>query len=176
MNLIRHNETFEQIFQEHNEVIGKDLERYRGHCYRLLNYINYWKLTEEELKLCEVAIPFHDIGIWTSKTMNYLDPSFEAAKKYVRKNNLNIDEAILENMIVSHHKISTIKNNSMAEKLRKADLIDLTFGAIRFGIPQKKMRSISEAFPNHGFQKNIYGKVFSHAIRHLGNPFPMLKF
>ena len=176
MDLIKDNETFEAIFQEHKLVLGKDFEHYRGHCYRILNYMNYWKLNEVEFKTCEVAIPFHDMGIWTHKTMDYLEVSFEGAKKYIEEKKLDIEKDSLENIIVNHHKISKIKDNSLAEKLRKADLIDLSFGVIKFGIDQKAMHSIVSEFPFLEFQQVIFKKVFSHAVRNILNPFPMLKF
>ena len=176
MEIITENENFALIFDKFSSLLGDDLQAYSGHCYRMLNYMNYWGLEEDELHVASIALPFHDIGVWTHNTMDYLEVSFLEARKYIRMNKIEVDEEAVESMILGHHKIRSIRENDLSEKTRKADLVDLSFGMLSFGIPGKQMKAIKKAFPYAGFQKSIYGRVMGYAFRHPGNPFPMMKF
>lgn len=176
LKMILTSPIMDNILESYKGYLGADYQKYRGHCYRLINYMIALGLGEEDLEVCQYAIPFHDLGIWTAQTMDYLAPSCEEAIKYIKKNNENIDSKQVSNIINNHHKITKIKGDSGAELLRKADLIDLTTSFVSFGIDKKTKKIIKQRFPYHGFQFFIYKKVMKHAIRNILNPFPMLKF
>ncbi len=165
----------DSILEVHRSLIGADWAAYRGHCQRLFCYLSCFGLSPNEITLTEVAIAFHDLGIWTADSMDYLAPSCEAARLYISDQNLEIKIDLVEDMINSHHKMTKAKTHHLAEYLRKADLIDLSATWLRFGIPKEEIKAIKKAFPFVGFQKKIYTKVAKHALKHLWNPFPMLK-
>ncbi len=173
-SIIDKNAQMDYILAHYRTQIGTDFERYNGHCYRVLNYVNLFGLEKEELYAASVIIPFHDLGIWTHHSMDYLDNSVREAKRFFHEKNMGVEDELIDSMILDHHKMTSTKS-SLAEKLRKADLMDLSFGFIHFGRPGSQLKAIKSAFPSHGFQWDIYRKVTGYAVRHLGNPFPMMK-
>ncbi len=176
MQFITRNKQIDTILNQYKVELGPDYDRYRGHCYRLLNYCILMDLDKSEFKQMEVAIPFHDLGIWTHTTMDYLKPSADLAQEYVLENNLELDTENLKEIIVGHHKLNGIKGNDLAEKLRKADLVDLSFGLIPCGLKRKDIKTIQEQIPSLKFHRMIFGNVIRHAASHWSNPFPMMKW
>ena len=65
----------DDILAHYRVQIDTDFERYNGHCYRVLNYMNLFGLEKEEFSAASAIIPFHDIGIWTHHSLDYLDNS-----------------------------------------------------------------------------------------------------
>jgi hypothetical protein len=176
MEIIQRNAVIDEVLSHHHLALGQDLLGYSGHCYRLLNYTRFLGLDERDLPLMEVAIAFHDLGVWTHKTMDYIGPSIKLAEQYVLKEDLEIDLQHLGLIIGGHHHLSEIDNSPPAELLRKADLMDLSFGAISGGLSKEILRSIKKEFPNNGFQTMIMKKVALYAISHPLRPFPMMKW
>jgi len=174
--LITKNRRIEDILRNYSNVLGNHFPLYRGHCYRLLNYIIYMQRHQDNLELLGVAISFHDLGIWTHDTMDYLNPSFELAKTYVQDEDVDIFISDLEVMIKDHHKVTPLRKVAPAEYLRKADLTDLSFGFIPGGVPQSFIKDMVGCWPYQGFQKMIFGKVLLHAVGNPLDPFPMLKW
>jgi hypothetical protein len=174
MEIIQRNAVIDEVLSHHHLALGKDLLGYSGHCYRLLNYVRFLGMDDRDLPLMEVAIAFHDLGVWTDQTMDYIEPSVKLAEQYVLKEELEIDLQHLRLLIAGHHHLSGIENSPLAELLRKADLIDLSFGAISCGLPKKVFREIKKHFPYNGFQTMIFKKVALYAISHPLRPFPMM--
>ncbi|HEY0915356.1 MAG TPA: hypothetical protein VGE22_10830, partial [Solimonas sp.] len=73
--ILQHN-LLDSLLHEHAAVLGPDMTAYRNHCLRVFNYY-CWQRTpdEQEQRHAAVALAFHDIGIWTDGTWDYLDPS-----------------------------------------------------------------------------------------------------
>jgi hypothetical protein len=126
--------------------------------------------------LC-IASAFHDLGIWTNHTFDYLKPSIALAKKYCRANAIdNIIIAEIETIIGEHHKLTSIKTSKLAEVFRMADLTDLTLGLICNGIDKRSIKMIKETFPNKGFHLNL-GKFFlKNLFVNPLKPLPMYKW
>lgn len=80
MKVIQCFELMDNILQDYENVIGKDLLPYKNHVYRMINFvvalakIAMRDLTEEQLQKVQIAAAFHDIGIWTKNTVDYIDP------------------------------------------------------------------------------------------------------
>jgi hypothetical protein len=133
------NHTIEKIFDSFSSTLGGDYEKYRNHVYRVfLNCRMIDNEDENEWKYA-VAAAFHDIGIWTDNTIDYLKPSMEQAKIYLIRENKQsyIDEVV--QMIYWHHKRSAYKGEcKTAEVFRKADYIDVSLGLITFGYRSKE--------------------------------------
>ncbi|MFK7968744.1 MAG: HD domain-containing protein [Bacteroidia bacterium] len=174
MEIIDQHHIIDGILNQHHEALGLDLLAYSGHCYRVLNYMRFLGMDEDDLDLALVALPFHDLAVWTEKSMDYLEPSFLLAKSYVEEKELDLDINHLRIIILGHHKTSKIDQSPVAELLRKADLIDLSKGMIRFGLSKAKIAEVKSAMPYYGFQSIIMRKVIVHAIKHPFKPFPML--
>ena len=172
--IIADKQQIEQILAKYRNDLGDDFVPYKGHCYRVINYMKCMGMTSQEEHISTVLVPFHDIGIWTHQTMDYLAVSAAVAREYIQREKMDIEDEIIDTFIRDHHKISS-SPNGLAEKLRKADLIDLTWGRIRWGIPRGHVRQIKQHFPHQNFQKKVYAKVLRYACSHPLRPFPMLK-
>lgn len=164
----------ERILNNYKNDLGKDFQPYLGHCSRVLRYMSELGLKEEDEELASVLVAFHDLGIWTDDTMDYLEPSVLLAIDYIQSEGLDIDPETTRLVIGDHHKV-TATSNPVAELLRKADLIDLTMGMIRFGVPKQVIKETRIQIPYLGFHSMITKKTLQHAVRNPLNPFPMLK-
>ena len=106
--------------------------------------------------------------------MDYLNPSIELATNYITTSDIQIEENLIKEFIGDHHRLSSNKLG-LAEKMRKADFMDLSLGFIKFGQSKTEIKKIKKQFPTHGFQWMVFRKVFSYAITHPWKPFPMMK-
>ncbi len=108
--------------------------------------------------------------------MDYLPGSSTLALSYQQKSDIDLVPEEVSFIIKNHHKLRKIKGNIEAEAFRKADLIDLTAGRIRFNIPLSLIQESEKQFPRSGFTNVILGKTMKHAIKNPLNPFPMVRW
>jgi len=125
------HKTIEDIISPFEKIIGAHYTAYKNHVHRIVNLSLALKNStqeNDELKIIIAAV-FHDIGIWTNKTFDYLDPSVQYAKEYLKQQNKTewAEEIIL--MIDMHHKLSEYRGAFVdnVESFRKADLIASKF-------------------------------------------------
>jgi hypothetical protein len=176
MEVVQSNPLIDSILATYKEAMGADMEKYRNHVYRMFNFALYFN-KGEEVELLAIAAAFHDIGIWTDKTFDYIKPSIALAVEYVNANpQLYISGEKLAQIIDYHHKITRVKFNPTAEHFRRADIADLTFGLIRFGMPKALYKQAVLAFPIKGF----HGKLVKLTLKQLTinplKPLPMFKW
>src|SRR5919112_171994 len=83
ISLISNVPTIDRILQIHAAELSRDFTAYRNHVYRVLNLCA--ALAEEcaDLEKIAVAAVFHDLGIWTNKTFDYIAPSVALAGDYL---------------------------------------------------------------------------------------------
>jgi hypothetical protein len=147
----------DEILLPYKTMMDQDYEPYRNHCYRVYNLAALLTFPEippspEDLKKLAIAIAFHDIGIWTAHTTDYIDPSVEEALKYCKTINLPSEEAdLIAEMIDNHHMFSVYDGHPLVEGLRKADWIDATMGMRTFGYPNDAIKTIRNEFEVLGF-------------------------
>lgn len=179
ISLIRTVPVLEQLLHTHREQLGRDFIPYRGHCYRVLNFCA--TLTpdpESSLHRIAIAAAFHDIGIWTHRTFDYLNPSIQAARDYLvatREEHL-IGE--VQAMIANHHRIRPACDaaGSLVEPFRRADWADVTGGLLAYGIPHQMVRASYAMWPDAGFHRKLVQLSWSRFKVHPLSPLPMLKF
>jgi hypothetical protein len=167
----------EGILQFYTKALGKHYNAYRNHVYRVYHLTLLYSeddLSRNELEALAIAAAFHDLGIWTHRTMDYLAPSQDLAIGYM-KENVCQDEQLVTLLLQPHHKITAVKSSILVESFRKADLIDLSFGAISLGLPRKLYHDLTAEFPYLNFHRIIFWRVISYAFTHLLKPFPMMK-
>jgi hypothetical protein len=170
------NDTIDCILNTYRSELGENYDPYRNHVYRVYNFALTQLGPYEELEKLSIATAFHDIGIWTHKTFNYLEPSAELAREYCRKQNISFsDTNEVEMMINNHHKLSTVESSVLAEIFREADLIDLTFGLVPKGRKKEDIRLIRNLFPNKGFHLFLIKLFIKNLITHPTHPFPIFK-
>ncbi len=163
-----------EILKAYQQVLGNQFESYRNHVYRVYNLTlllsNSSLINKEEIA---VAAAFHDLGIWTNKTLDYLAPSITLAKEFALEKGIKTDE--IENMILYHHKILRYASSKVVDNFRKADLADVTFGFINFGVNRRTIKELTTLFPNLGFQRFVLKVILRYIVRHPLNPLPILK-
>ena len=177
MDLIGDNCTIDPILNSFKKDLGKDFEQYRNHVYRVFNFAIPFVNSEREIEILSIGAAFHDLGIWTGKTFDYLEPSIELVRKYADIHHLNsdmVDE--IEILINEHHKLTRIKTSVLAEIFRQADLVDLSLGLIRCGREKRVIKRVRKAFPNKGFHFYLLKLFLLHFIKHPLNPLPMYQF
>jgi len=174
--MITNNQTIDNILLSCRTQLGADYDKYRNHVYRVINLtLLLTEPREDELIALQIAVAFHDLGIWTAHTFDYLKPSVEVARKYLALNDqLNL-EFLVTDIILNHHKMSSYPLNTIAEAFRKADLIDLSFGIFSFGVKRKRIEELNTQFPYRGFHRFIAFQALKNTIKHPFNPLPMMK-
>ncbi len=171
------NPIIEELFEKFKPIIGVDNDRYKNHVYRV--FLNCLLLDTDDSNLEKYAITsvFHDIGIWTARTIDYLYPSIEQAKLYLIASGRQewIEEITL--MIYWHHRTSPYqgKYSKTVECFRKADWIDVTLGLITFRVSANKIKEIRKKIPNLGFHLFLLNRIFINFFKHPCNPLPMFK-
>jgi hypothetical protein len=171
------NIIIEEILLKFKPVTGKDHERYGNHVYRVfLNclLIDAEKNNEEKYAIAAV---FHDIGIWTNHTFDYLAPSIEQLSIYLEEKGKQHWTAEISQMIYWHHKISSYSGDfeMTVQTFRKADWIDVSRGLLRFGADKKKIKEITNKLPNRGFHLFLLKQTVKNFRKHPLNPIPVFK-
>lgn len=176
--MITHIELLEALFERYRPALGVDYQAYRNHVYRMINFcalvLPLDSLQQEKLA---IAGAFHDLGIWTDKTFDYLGPSEQLAAEFLEQNaRPHWREEVLA-MIHHHHKITAVpdKTPALVEAFRKADWIDVTHGVLAYGVTRQQRRAIFAQFPDQGFHWRLLQLSLKRLLTHPWNPLPMMR-
>lgn len=176
--LIERHERYDALLLGYASIIGKDYTAYRNHGYRMMNYcLALAGSRPDVLEKVGIAAAFHDLGIWTDHTFDYLPPSEGLARDWLlRAGKAEWVEEVVA-MVSEHHKLSACdtEQGPLVEAFRRADWIDVTLGMRRFGLPATLLREVNAAFPNAGFHWRLVQLSTWRALRHPLNPLPMFK-
>ena len=169
--------TIDQVLLEHAPELGDDFIGYRNHVYRVVNLCAAIVEDRTELEKIAIAAVFHDLGIWTDKTFDYIAPSIALAREYLATNGRAAWTVEIERMIADHHKItsSRVDHQSLVEPFRRADWIDVTRGLRTFGAPRPLIRSVLAAWPNAGFHRRLVELTLTRFRAHPLTPLPMVR-
>ncbi|MEY8194965.1 MAG: hypothetical protein RPR28_08950 [Cycloclasticus sp.] len=169
----------EELLTPWQTVIGEDYTGYRNHVYRMVNYCFALKNCDaEEKQKIIIAAAFHDVGIWIEQTIDYLEPSVVPALAYLQDNQLESWSEEITLMITEHHKIRAVNEPRfpLVELFRQGDLLDFSWGTVRFGVDKLLIAELKIAFPNAGFHKGLGSKAWRWFLKHPLNPAPMMKW
>ncbi|MNU85872.1 hypothetical protein D3C71_756240 [compost metagenome] len=179
MNLALEFPVTDEILTSFALAIGTDLPGYRNHIYRVLNF--YRALNDIQglpSEAVQIAAGFHDLGIWTDNTLDYLPPSMALAVDYLetRQRPELIDE--VSALILEHHKVRPYRfaNATTVEAFRRADLIDVSLGLVRFGLPRAYIKTVQSTFPDHGFHGMLMRQSVRQFLRSPLRPLPMFRW
>ena len=170
--------TVDEILQAYAPQLGNDFTRYRNHCYRVANLcVAQSPGGAGRIEKIAVAAAFHDLGIWTDHTFDYLGPSVRLARAYLAGSGKAAWEPEVSEMILNHHKISRYGENpgSLVEPFRRSDWIDVTRGALSFGLPRRTIGKLYEIWPSAGFHRMLVRLELKHLRKHPLNPLPVLR-
>ena len=125
-----------------------------------------------------VAAAFHDLGIWTDGTFDYLDPSVRLASAYLAHEHQPAWTADVSAMIANHHSLRPVATRAgvLVEAFRRADWVDVSLGLRRFGLTGSFIRSTYEAFPSAGFHRRLVSLALTRLRSHPLDPLPMVRW
>ena len=166
----------DDVLNEHATVLRNDFLGYRNHVYRIVN-LCVAIVGRSELEKIAVAAVFHDLGIWTNGTFDYIAPSIALAHHYLVARAPEGWTAEIEGMIADHHKItpSTTATHSLIEPFRRADWIDVTRGLRRFGLPRPFVARLFATWPSAGFHWRLLTLTAARFRSHPLTPLPMVR-
>jgi hypothetical protein len=169
--------TVDEVLDAHAPELGRDFIGYRNHVYRVVNLCAAIAGDRTELEKIAIAAVFHDLGIWTNTTFDYIAPSAALAHGYLADHTRLQWNGEIERMIVDHHKItpSAADPGWLVEPFRRADWIDVTRGLRRFGLARPFIRSVFARWPSAGFHWRLVQLTLERLRAHPLNPLPMVK-
>lgn len=167
------------MLEAHAAALGDDFTAYRNHAYRVANLCALLGPggTQATEKFA-IAAAFHDLGIWTARTFDYLAPSIDLACAHLGCAGHEDWRAGIAGMIREHHKIRAVRgdDSGLIEPFRRADWIDVSLGLLNFGLPRARLRAIFARWPNAGFHQRLLQLTLREARRHPLRPLPVLKW
>jgi hypothetical protein len=170
--------TLDAILQAHARELGDDFTLYRHHCYRLVNLcVARSSPDAPQLEKIAIAAAFHDLGIWTDGTFDYLQPSVKLASAYLAGTGKAEWVPEITEMILQHHKISPYRSRPewLVEPFRRADWVDVTRGLVTLGLPRKLIGAVYATWPSAGFHKRLVQLELAHLRKHPLNPLPVFR-
>jgi hypothetical protein len=170
--------TVEEVLDDHASELGQDLIGYRNHVYRVANLCLAIVGDRRELEKIAVAAVFHDLGIWTNQTFDYIAPSAAVAREHLAARGQADWIPEIEAMIVNHHKVTPSGANppSLVESFRRADWIDVSRGFRTFGLPRTLIAAVAATWPNAGFHRRLVKLTIDRFWKHPLSPLPMVKW
>jgi len=169
----------DRVLETHAAALGGDFIAYRNHAYRVANLCAALRpCAGDELEKIALAAAFHDLGIWTGRTFDYLPPSIDLACTHLHCAGQGDWCAEISGMIREHHKITRYRGpeGALIETFRRADWMDVSLGLLSFGMPRAQMRAILAKWPNAGFHKRLAELTLRRARSHPLSPVPVLKW
>ena len=181
--LVREHPLVEQILADHSEhACGDDAgwAGYRGHVYRVLNFARALapdtddgSLRDEKLA---IAGAFHDLDAFSS--LDYLAPSIRAQDAWLRETGRDAWADELALMIAEHHRLTPYRgpHAPLVEAFRRADLVDVSQGLVRGGLPRTYVREVRAAFDvGNFFTKVVPRAVAMRLARRPWDPLPHMR-
>ncbi|MEU0545235.1 HD domain-containing protein [Nocardia sp. NPDC005978] len=165
-----------------SEQLGADRPGYTNHCLRVLTLCDRlaaphgFVATDREEFLTAGA--FHDIGVWSANTFDYLEPSAALATAWLTDNGRADLIDLVARMVDQHHKLRPAATpDDPVEIFRRADAIDIEFGILgRFGVPRSTYRELSRDLPDAGFHRRLLRLGAKRIRTNPLSPLPMLKW
>ena len=158
IQIITHSPVVEKQLSQYEDIIGSDLEGYRGHIYRVLSYsMHFLKGNETYLPVIATALVYHDLGLWSDKTLSYIEPSCSLAKEKMDEAFSEEEHQLMYDIIFWHHKFTPFEgpHADIVNAVRQADWMDASFGVLSKGMPREHIRAVMSTIPNAGFHQTL---------------------
>lgn len=178
MLLMDRQPLIEEALEIWKPALGPAQDGYRGHVYRVFNFARRLVGSERHDGELALASAFHDIGIWSDATFDYLEPSIRRAADHVRAHQPGPPAGLIADLIRNHHLLRRVRagrDASVIEAFRRADLIDVSRGLLRAGLPAGFLREVVATFPYAGFHGVLLREALAWCLRHPLRPLPMLR-
>jgi len=148
----------EDILGHWQHQVGQDFDGYRNHCYRMIHACFALRdCSSDEQQKIIIAAAYHDLGIWTEQTVDYLPPSIAMAQHYLALRGLSAWCEEISLMIDQHHSLKPVSHPRfpLVEVFRQADLVDVSLGWVRFGLSKSYVKKLQQQFPDAGFHRRL---------------------
>lgn len=178
MELVEQHPFVEQMLEEWSTALGPARLAYAGHAYRVLNYARALLGSDRHDEEIALAAAFHDLGIWSDGTFDYLAPSIRRAEAFRRQRAPGVEAELIASLIGDHHLLCPLKSGAeptVRDAFRRADLVDVSRGLLRAGLPPGLVRQVAERFPYRGFHPLLVRTALAWALRHPLRPLPMVR-
>lgn len=169
----------ETLLEPWQTVLGPDYPGYKNHVYRMVHFcFALHACTAVERDKIIIAACFHDLGIWSGQTVDYLPPSIALAQAYLQQQQLAEWTEEISLMIAMHHKLRPYQDARypLVEVFRKGDLVDFSLGWCAAGLSKAVIRSVKSQFPNAGFHKRLVQLAKGWFAGHPFSPPPFMKW
>src|SRR5262245_18957478 len=176
MDLVRQISILDKVLVDHAAELGGDFTAYRNHAYRVVNIcLALSPDGRAQLEKIAIAAALHDLGIWPDHTFDYIPPSIALARAHLMASGQTEWTTQITEMILQHHKISHYRGDALVEELRCADLVDVSSGLYRFGLPREHVKEVLSTWPDSGFHKRLLLLGLHRLRTHPWNPLPMVR-
>lgn len=171
--------SIESLIEPFREDLGKHYEAYRNHVLRQLAFCEQLggeAISDDTRMAWTIAGAFHDLGIWSDRTWDYLEPSNTIAQDWLTANGREDLKPIVARMVREHHGLRARgKATDPVEVFRRADVIEVWFGLRRYGLPLSAYREQLKLHREAGFHAVLVVEFFKNLFRHPLRPAPMFK-
>ncbi len=166
------------VMERFSDALGRDRTGYFHHVVRLLNFYRALSPDGDCPDEVVVAGAFHDLGIWTAGTFDYLAPSVQQARACLESEGHDAWLPEVQAIIEQHHKLTRYRGplERTVETFRRADLVDVSLGLVRFGLSSAQVREVRRAFPNAGFHRRLLALTVRQFLRDPLHPLPMMRW
>jgi HD domain len=166
----------EEILESHRHLARGDdagYDAYKAHVYRVVNFARALTpdVPDRDDKLA-IAAAFHDLAAF--ETLDYLVPSIQAQDVWLQQTRRETWSDELALIVAEHHRLSgygrTRPYAPLVESVRRADLVDVSQGLIRFGLPSSYVKEVRAAFDAGVFFKRMIPLATLRAVRKFQPP------
>jgi hypothetical protein len=167
----------DEVLAPHAAALGRDLAGYRNHALRVLRFA-LALAPAADVETLQVAAAFHDLGIWTDRTFDYLAPSRRLARDWLAARGRDALAPAVEAVIEQHHRLRPYRgpHAEVVEPFRRADLVDVSLGTLRAGLDRAFVRTVRAELPNAGFHACLVRLTGRQLLRTPLRPLPMLRW
>lgn len=170
--------TVDEGLKPYGELLGSDHIAYRNHCARVLHAFASLVDDETAMRQAAVATIYHDLGIWTDHTLEYLEPSADMARDAVMELGEPgwVDPVV--GMVLWHHKLRayTGPHAEVIDPYRRADSADVMLGLVSYGIDRAVLQAGRRRFANAGFHKRLLQLGGQRFLKKPWSPLPMFRW
>ena len=166
----------EEILESHrHRGRGDDAgwDAYKAHVYRVVNFARALcpEGPDRDDKLA-ISVAFHDLAAFD--TLDYLVPSIVAQDEWLEKTGREAWGEELALIVAEHHRLGeyapTRPHAPLVEAVRRADLIDVSQGLLRFGLPRSYVKEVRTTFDARVFFRRVIPTGVLRAIRRRQQP------
>lgn len=178
MSVIDRHPIIEEVLEEWASALGVDRARYGGHAYRVYNVARRLVGSGRRDDELALASAFHDLGIWSDGTFDYLAPSIARAHTYLAGHAPQLPADLIAEVIENHHRLRRVRfgvDPEVIEAFRRADLVDVSRGWYGAGLDRRFLRELVGVFPYAGFHGMLVKTALSWFVKHPLRPLPMLR-